>query len=194
MANNVKGTALITGASSGIGAVYADRFAHRGHDLILVARDAARMEGIADRLRAETGHTVEVLPADLTVHADVAKIESRLAGDPTITVLVNNAGISLSGGLLQNAATELEKLIAVNIMRFRNCGRGWNARGFGRSAGFRRAQPDTKFVAFASCSNGAPETGETGSKNTDALHRASQIGAYPAMRTGSEAMPRMKLA
>jgi hypothetical protein len=115
MANNVKGTALVTGASSGIGAVYADRLAHRGHDLILVARDTARMELIAKRLRAETGRSVEVLPADLTVHADVAKIESRLASDTTITVLVNNAGKSLNGGLLQSGTAELEKLIALNI-------------------------------------------------------------------------------
>ena len=57
MANNPKGTALVTGASTGIGAVYADRLAHRGHDLILVARDEARMEAIAKRLRSETGRT-----------------------------------------------------------------------------------------------------------------------------------------
>jgi short-subunit dehydrogenase len=115
MADTVKGTALITGASTGIGAVYADRLAHRGHDLILVARDTARMEAVAKRLRAETGRTVEVLPADLTVRADTAKLENRLANDPSITVLVNNAGISLNGGLLENGAAELEKLIAGNI-------------------------------------------------------------------------------
>jgi len=110
-----KGAALVTGASTGIGAVYADRLAHRGHDLILVARDGARMEAIARRLRAETGRTVEVLPADLADAADLAKVEARLASDAAITVLVNNAGISLNGGLLENGPAELEKLIAVNI-------------------------------------------------------------------------------
>jgi hypothetical protein len=110
-----QGIALVTGASSGIGAVYADRLAHRGHDLILVARDAARLEAVAERLRAETGRTIEVLPTDLSLPADVAKIERRLASDPAITVLVNNAGISLNGGLLQNGPAELQKLIAVNI-------------------------------------------------------------------------------
>ncbi len=115
MANNPKGTALVTGASTGIGAVYADRLAHRGHNLILVARNVPGMEAIARRLRAETGGTVEVLPADLTSHADVAKVEGRLASDPAITVLVNNAGMSLNGGLLENGAAELEKLIALNI-------------------------------------------------------------------------------
>lgn len=115
MASIVKGTALVTGASPGIGAVYADRLAHRGYDLILVARDRARLEAVAERLRAQTGRSVEVLPADLSAHADVAKIEDRLNGDPTIAVLVNNAGVSLNGGLLQNGAAELEKLISVNI-------------------------------------------------------------------------------
>ena len=101
MANNPKGTALVTGASSGIGAVYADRLAHRGHDLILVARDEARLEAVAKRLRSETGRSVEVLPADLSLDTGVAKIESRLTSDATITVLVNNAGVSLNGGLLE---------------------------------------------------------------------------------------------
>jgi uncharacterized protein len=83
MANNVKGTALVTGASTGIGAVYADRLAHRGHDLILVARDVGRLEAVAERLRAETGRTVEVLPADLNVRADTAKIERNWCERPT---------------------------------------------------------------------------------------------------------------
>jgi uncharacterized protein len=115
MTSKVKGTALVTGASSGIGAVYADRLAHRGYDLILVARNAARMEALATRLRAETGRTVDVLPADLAVPADVAKVRDRLGSDPAITLLVNNAGISLNGGLLDNEPADLERLIAVNI-------------------------------------------------------------------------------
>jgi short-subunit dehydrogenase len=115
MADTVKGTALVTGASTGIGAVYAERLARRGHDLILVARDAARLEAVAKRVRAETGRTVEVLPADLSVPADTARLATRLASDPAITVLVNNAGIALDGGLLQTGAAALQNLIAVNI-------------------------------------------------------------------------------
>ena len=115
MAETFKNAALVTGASSGIGAVYADRLARRGHDLILVARDGARMEAIARRLRAVTGRTIEVLPADLTKPAELAKIEARLASDPAIAVLVNNAGISLNGGLLDNGPAELQNLIAINI-------------------------------------------------------------------------------
>ncbi|QNQ07942.1 SDR family NAD(P)-dependent oxidoreductase [Sphingomonas alpina] len=115
MSSTIKGTALITGASSGIGAVYADRLAHRGYDLILVARDTVRMDGLATRLRAETERTIEVLRADLTDRTDVATIEARLAGDPAITLLVNNAGMSLNGTLLDNEPDQIERLIALNI-------------------------------------------------------------------------------
>jgi len=115
MTDSTLGTALITGASTGIGAVYADRLAKRGHDLILVARDAARMQALADRLTAETGRSIEVLPADLTDGDDLDRVTKRLASDATITLLVNNAGMSLNGGLLDNEAPALERLIALNI-------------------------------------------------------------------------------
>jgi short-subunit dehydrogenase len=115
MTNASKGTALITGASTGIGAVYADRLAHRGYDLVLVARNRARLEALATRLSRETGRAVEVLAADLTIRSDLATIERRLAGDRAITVLVNNAGIALKGGLLENAPVEIERLIALNV-------------------------------------------------------------------------------
>src|SRR6478735_690872 len=78
---------LITGASTGIGATYADRFARRGHDLVLVARDVARMDLLAARLREQTGVSVDVLAADLAVDADVAKVEARLREDSRIGVL-----------------------------------------------------------------------------------------------------------
>jgi uncharacterized protein len=115
MSNKVLGRALVTGASSGIGAIYADRLAHRGYDLILVARDAARMEALAARLRAETGRSVEVLAADLSVPANLAAVQNKVASDAAITMLINNAGISLNGGLLENGPAELARIIAVNI-------------------------------------------------------------------------------
>ena len=80
----LKPSVLITGASSGIGAVYADRFARRGHDLVLVARDRVRMEQLADRLRLETGVTVDVLQADLADACDLAVVEARLRDDSRI--------------------------------------------------------------------------------------------------------------
>ncbi|MDB5686561.1 MAG: AraC family transcriptional regulator [Rhizorhabdus sp.] len=115
MSKSIKGTALITGASTGIGAVYADRLAARGYDLILVARDRGRMEELAERLRATTGRTIDVLAADLTDRSDLASVEKRLATDETITLLVNNAGMSLNGGLLDSEPASVERLIALNI-------------------------------------------------------------------------------
>ena len=72
-----KGTALVTGASSGIGAIYADRLAKRGYDLILVARNKARLATLARRLRNVTGRSVETVEADLTSSADLRRIEDR---------------------------------------------------------------------------------------------------------------------
>ena len=115
MPQSTPGTALVTGASSGIGAVYADRLARRGYDVILVARDAGRMDALASTLRTQTGRTIDVLPADLANPADVARVQDRLASDPAITMLVNNAGISLNGGLLENGPEALLRIIAVNI-------------------------------------------------------------------------------
>ena len=109
-----KPTALITGASSGIGAVYADRLAKRGHDLVLAARDGARMEQLAARLRRDTGVTAEVLPVDLTRDGDVATVERRLSsGD--IGLLVNNAGMTLTGGIVDTDPAQLSRIIALNI-------------------------------------------------------------------------------
>jgi len=105
---------LITGASTGIGATYAERFARRGRDLVLVARDLTRMEALAARLRAETGATVDLLRADLTAPADLATVEARLREDARIGVLVNNAGATLPGGFLEQTPEAVAGLIALN--------------------------------------------------------------------------------
>jgi short-subunit dehydrogenase len=110
-----QGTALITGASTGIGAIYADRLAHRGYDLILVARDRARLEALAVRLRSEAGVRVDVLTADLSDRAHLGKVEERIASDDTLTLLVNNAGISLGGTLIDTPVATIEQLIAINV-------------------------------------------------------------------------------
>jgi len=112
---STKPAVLITGASAGIGAVYADRFAHRGHDLVLVARDAARMLALGERLRKETSVNIDVVPADLTDPQDVARIERRLREDARIGVLVNNAGASLRGGFLDQNGEDVARLIALNV-------------------------------------------------------------------------------
>ena len=108
-------TVLITGASTGIGAVYADRFARRGHGLVLVARDKARMTALAERLRAETGVSVDILPADLTDAAELATVEKRLREDDRIGILVNNAGAAAPGGLANPDLDALDRLIRLNV-------------------------------------------------------------------------------
>ncbi|KQZ01321.1 AraC family transcriptional regulator [Pseudolabrys sp. Root1462] len=110
-----KSTVLITGASSGIGATYADRFAKRGHNLVLVARDAARLNALATRLRTATGVKVDVLPTDLSVTADLAKVEKRLRDDAAIGILVNNAGMAAPGGFADGDPDIMEALIKVNV-------------------------------------------------------------------------------
>lgn len=109
------GTALITGASSGIGAVYADRLAQRGYDLILVARDRARLSALASSIAARTGRTVEIHPADLTSRDDLLRVEERLRSDASITALVNNAGVGATGTLVDTRVDDLEKMIALNV-------------------------------------------------------------------------------
>jgi short-subunit dehydrogenase len=115
MSNNTKGAALITGASTGIGAVYADRLAKRGYDLILVARDETRLNALADRLRTETGVTVEVVKADLTNKADLLKVEQRLASDAAITALINNAGVAGANDFLGSDPDAFDKMIQLNV-------------------------------------------------------------------------------
>jgi short-subunit dehydrogenase len=110
-----KGTALITGASSGIGAVYADRLAKAGYDLILVARDADRLRRIASRLTSESGRSIETVAADLTNAADLARVEKVLKTDASITLLVNNAGIAATAPLLQADIGNMEQMITLNI-------------------------------------------------------------------------------
>jgi len=110
-----KGVALITGASTGIGAIYADRLARRGYDLILVARNAQRLKMLAERLHAETGVQVTALPADLNDKASLATVEAVLRDDPSITMLVNNAGVGSVASILQADVDQMEAMIALNI-------------------------------------------------------------------------------
>lgn len=107
-------TVLITGASTGIGAIYAERFAQRGHDLVLVARDQARLDTLAARLRSEHDVTVDVIPADLTQLADLSTVESRLRDDARIGILVNNAGAALSGNFIDQSTDSVAQLVALN--------------------------------------------------------------------------------
>jgi short-subunit dehydrogenase len=110
-----KGTALITGASSGIGAVYADRLARRGYDLILVARRRDRLDTLAAMIAAETGRRAEVFVADLAVKADLLRVEQRLQSDASISMLVNNAGFGAAKPLVESDPDLLEAMIQLNV-------------------------------------------------------------------------------
>jgi len=91
--------ALVTGASSGIGAVYARRLAARGHDLVLVARATDRLNTLATELGNAHGIAVEVITADLVDGSQLGPVLRRLRSDPSIDILVNNAGAALIGDL-----------------------------------------------------------------------------------------------
>lgn len=110
-----RGTALVTGASSGIGALYADRLARLGYDLILVARNRDRLNILAARITTETARNVEVLEADLGQAASLAQVEEKLRSDASITLLVNNAGIGTHTPLLQSKVEHMTDMIALNV-------------------------------------------------------------------------------
>ena len=115
MTTQSKGTALITGASSGIGAVYAERLARRGYDLIIVARSRGKLDKLAARLTNETKRSVEVLPADLNDKGDLARVEETLKNDASITLLVNNAGIGTFAPLLNSDVNKMDEMISLNV-------------------------------------------------------------------------------
>lgn len=113
--NNSLGTALITGASSGIGAIYADRLAKRGFDLILVARNAERLQALATRLTAETGRSVKAHVADLSDPGSLTSVEALLRDDASITMLVNNAGVGSVNSILKGDVDDMTAMITLNI-------------------------------------------------------------------------------
>jgi uncharacterized protein len=113
--SETKGVALITGASSGIGAIYADRLARRGYDLILIARNRNRLAALAQRLVDETGRSVETIAADLNDRSDLTRIEATLRSDPRITLLVNNAGVGATAPLLDSDVEKMDEMIRLNV-------------------------------------------------------------------------------
>jgi short-subunit dehydrogenase len=112
---STKDTVLITGASTGIGAVYADRFAKRGHNLVLVARDFQRLETLANRLWEQYGVNVAIEAADLTNRSELERIEHLIASDPHIGVLVNNAGMAVAKPLIGSTPDDFQQLIDLNV-------------------------------------------------------------------------------
>jgi uncharacterized protein len=115
MAQAHQGTALITGASSGLGAVYADRLARRGYDLILVARNRNRLMALANRITAETHQSVEIVDADLNDRVALAVVEAKLKQDASVTLLVNNAGVGTHTPLLESDIDAMTRMIDLNV-------------------------------------------------------------------------------
>ena len=110
-----KGTAVITGASSGIGAIYADQLASWGYDLILVARNRERLSAVAKRVSEDTGRSAEIIVADLGSRADLLHVEDRLRTDASITLLVNNAGVGVPTPFLAADIDKIDQMIALNV-------------------------------------------------------------------------------
>ena len=111
-----KGTALITGASRGIGAVYADRLAKRGYGLILVARSKATLQALAASLSSATRHHIIRIVADLNNEMDLARVETELEDDSSITMLVNNAGFASVAPLFEADIRKMQDMIALNVI------------------------------------------------------------------------------
>ena len=107
---------MVTGASRGIGAVYADRLAKRGYDLILVGRSEARLKALSASLASASGRQITALVADLNNKIDLAKVESILREDLSITMLVNNAGTASVAPLLDADVEKMEEMMALNTV------------------------------------------------------------------------------
>lgn len=112
---NPQGIALITGASEGIGAVYADRLARRGYDLVLVARNGEKLNALAADIESTTGRNVEVLAANLTDALQLAQVEARLRAEPAISLLVNNAGINTVSTFADLAPAQVSTILDLNV-------------------------------------------------------------------------------
>jgi len=111
-----QGKALITGASTGMGAVYADRLANRGYNLILVARDESKLNAVANKIKSDYNVNVTVAPADLTIKSELAQIENLLRADKSISLLVNNAGLGAVTKLADSNMDDIETMISLNVI------------------------------------------------------------------------------
>ena len=110
------GTALITGPTAGIGRAFAEALASRGHDLVLVARDQARLEELAEHLRTKHAVDVEVISADLGDREDLAVVEARVAApDRPISLLVNNAGFGHKQPFTENTVEDEHEMLDVLV-------------------------------------------------------------------------------
>ncbi len=130
-------TALVTGASSGLGLDFARELAARGASLVLVARRADALQALADELRARHGSHVQVLPADLGDAAAREQLAAQLhACGTAVDVLVNNAGFGVYGDFADSDWLKLDQMLQVNVVALSHLSRlfagSMAARGWGR--------------------------------------------------------------
>jgi short-subunit dehydrogenase len=109
-------SALITGASAGIGAEFARQLARLGYNLVLVARRREKLELIAGEIRTQSGVEVEVLPADLSSDAGIVAIEERIKNIPDLEMLVNNAGFGIPGGFIATEVNVSMTMLWVHVI------------------------------------------------------------------------------
>ncbi|WP_341860380.1 SDR family oxidoreductase [Pannonibacter indicus] len=129
------GTAIVTGASSGIGRMYAERLAARGYDLVLVARRQDRLQHIAGELQQQFPVSARALAADLTTNEGVSAVTQLLSDDPSISLIINNAGFSALKPLTQTPDATIGSMIALNITALTALSKAALAAFKGRNAG-----------------------------------------------------------
>lgn len=108
--------ALVTGATAGIGRIFAQRLAASGHDLILVARDSVRLETLADELTLQYGIEARVIAADLSRDDGMRRVADRISNEPRLAVLVNNAGFGTMGRLVGRPVAEQATMLELHVM------------------------------------------------------------------------------
>lgn len=127
--------AVVTGASTGLGAAFAEELARRGCGLVLVARSVERLEALAERLQKQYGVGAEVQPADLTERAGQNKIEHVLSTDETVDLLINNAGFGTLGAFasldLEGEMREIELNVIAMVRLAHTAARSMVKRGRG---------------------------------------------------------------
>lgn len=113
--SDLKGTAVVTGATGGLGALYASGLAERGYDLLVVGRQQERLEALTKAVKQKANVKVETLVANLAQAKDLARVEARISSDPAITALINNAGAASFGPFAKQSSEAVDETTAVNI-------------------------------------------------------------------------------